>query len=750
MARMGISLTGGLSAGAIDMVASFREKDPEKRKELRRNAWKSFGGVLTGSLISLGFTGFMKANNPDSPQAHESPVDGDDFKHQVQPKQEWDANHNGIPDYLERPADKPAHDWLKMPWSNQDESSLSDKPAHNWFRMPWSHQEPPAPEPEPHSFDTARQDDTPRGYHEHPAAETAQENTSFWQNRANKFLGEENTQHIYNMIEKGEIKLPEGIESKEEYAYKLAMDIQQTPAEINQALGHGWQSSAKLTESIKSWTPEDFAKLNGSVDDFSDRGYHNGEIPGSRRTVPSGDEQETTPTAPEQTVVPPEGGNPKPEEEKPAPAAPEAVRDEAYYQEEKDSLSKPEDEKSLKSQINAARKDENVSVEEQIDTYMSSRVAAGEMSEQQGNEVGNLIKHELDGRDGNQDGKVDDEELSRRDVRRGLKEVDKTLDAMKENAEEVRLAESLQNAAETGTEHPETYSADVKDAKFYEGASKVIHEMRTGDRPVSEVMKEAVANGEISDRQAAFMNARDAELRSRGCSEEASLRQMEKDFDRMAKYYEAQNFGTQESEHTNVETPEALNGNKETPVADASKEQTPETPKEETETQRRLDESKQRLGLAETETSNSDPAPVHTLESGGSYSISLEGNKFNVGMKDINISFKDTREFDGLIDVSQDKGGNHFDNRFAQQEKRLIVQNLTVGEKVYDDLMARAGQGESLTEAEQLYLSRHEENLNKYGLAHDREGKIIRSSELSGERSSNQPNPMLRKQKEMD
>lgn len=750
MARMGISLTGGLSAGAIDMVASFREKDPEKRKELRRNAWKSFGGVLTGSLISLGFTGFMKANNPDSPQAHESPVDGDDFKHQVQPKQEWDANHNGIPDYLERPADKPAHDWLKMPWSNQDESSLSDKPAHNWFRMPWSHQEPPAPEPEPHSFDTARQDDTPRGYHEHPAAETAQENTSFWQNRANKFLGEENTQHIYNMIEKGEIKLPEGIESKEEYAYKLAMDIQQTPAEINQALGHGWQSSAKLTESIKSWTPEDFAKLNGSVDDFSDRGYHNGEIPGSSRTVPSGDEQKTTPTAPEQTVVPPEGGNPKPEEEKPAPAAPEAVRDEAYYQEEKDSLSKPEDEKSLKSQINAARKDENVSVEEQIDTYMSSRVAAGEMSEQQGNEVGNLIKHELDGRDGNQDGKVDDEELSRRDVRRGLKEVDKTLDAMKENAEEVRLAESLQNAAETGTEHPETYSADVKDAKFYEGASKVIHEMRTGDRPASEVMKEAVANGEISDRQAAFMNARDAELRSRGCSEEASLRQMEKDFDRMAKYYEAQNFGTQESEHTNVETPEALNGNKETPVADASKEQTPETPKEETETQRRLDESKQRLGLAETETSNSDPAPVHTLESGGSYSISLEGNKFNVGMKDINISFKDTREFDGLIDVSQDKGGNHFDNRFAQQEKRLIVQNLTVGEKVYDDLMARAGQGESLTEAEQLYLSRHEENLNKYGLAHDREGKIIRSSELSGERSSNQPNPMLRKQKEMD
>ncbi|MDD6881421.1 MAG: hypothetical protein PUE18_07595, partial [Firmicutes bacterium] len=110
----------------------------------------------------------------------------------------------------------------------------------------------------------------------------SQKDLEFWENRTDKFLGEENKQYIYDMVEKGGIKLPEGIETKEEYAYKLAMDIQQTPAEINEAMGGSWNSSAALTNSIKSWTAEDFNKLNNSVDDFSDRGYHNGEISGGR------------------------------------------------------------------------------------------------------------------------------------------------------------------------------------------------------------------------------------------------------------------------------------------------------------------------------------------------------------------------------------------------------------------------------------------------------------------------------------
>ncbi len=83
VARWGVSLGGGVSSSAIDFIASFREKDPEKKKQLRKNAWNTLGGVLTGSLVSLGFTSFMKANNPDSPLPHDSPVDGDDFKPEI-------------------------------------------------------------------------------------------------------------------------------------------------------------------------------------------------------------------------------------------------------------------------------------------------------------------------------------------------------------------------------------------------------------------------------------------------------------------------------------------------------------------------------------------------------------------------------------------------------------------------------------------------------------------------------------------
>lgn len=83
VARWGISLSGGISSSAIDFIASFREKDPEKKKQLRKNAWNTLGGVFAGSLVSLGFTSFMKANNPDSPLPHDSPVDGDDFKPEI-------------------------------------------------------------------------------------------------------------------------------------------------------------------------------------------------------------------------------------------------------------------------------------------------------------------------------------------------------------------------------------------------------------------------------------------------------------------------------------------------------------------------------------------------------------------------------------------------------------------------------------------------------------------------------------------
>ncbi len=695
--RLLISLGGGLSTGAVDFVASFKEKDPEKRKQLRKNAWKAASGAFIGAGISLGFTGFMKANNPDSPLPHDSPVDSEDFKPQDQPIKDWDANHNGIPDSIERPSEQPVDvdNMIKSPWANQEQAGTEAEPEV-------------APD----------------------------ENMEFWKNRADKFLGEENTKHIYDMVERGEIKLPEGIESKEEYAYKLAMDIQQTPAEINQALGGEWKSSAKLTDSIKSWTADDFAKLNDSVDDFSDRGYHNGEIPGRNHvnSTGGGKSPDTIVLDGEQHVLNPgqePDKMPKPSQAPVAPAA-EDIRDEAYYQEEKDALGKHGDEKSLKSQINTARKDENVTVEEAIDTFMDNRVAAGDMSEQQGTETANLVKHELDGRDGNQDGKINDEELSKRDVRRGMKEVNRTLDAMKENADEVLSAENLQGGFEVDAEHPDTYTSDTRDPKFYEGASKVVHEMRSGDQPIQDVMKEAVVSGEITKEQATLMNTRYAELRREGLSDDASLRQMERDFDRMAKYHEAQNFGSRAQETSN-EISEPAAEVKPEPVATQTEEKAAEVKQEPVETkteekselQKRLDEAKERVGLPVDDSQTVPAENTHRLPNGGSYEVTEDGIK----IRDVHVLDKDN-EFRKFTKVAT--GGNKFLNGqdlgrglFATQKMNI----LATREQVYDDMHARQASGAQLTETEKRYMSNHEKDLAKYGLAHDEKGNVVKEAD---------------------
>jgi len=546
-ARMGISLGSGLSAGAVDLAASFREKDPEKRKQLRKNAWKSATGAFLGAGIGLTMAGVMGG------AAHENSVDG----------------HSGAAEQV--PNTNAQNTETQTDAQNINENVV-DKVKGWWNNI---------------TRNSEGNDTSADGYVEDP------ENLKFWEERANKFLGEENTQHIYNMVKSGNIELPEGIESKEEYAYKLAMDIQQTPAEINQALGGDWKNSANLTDSIKSWTKEDFAKLNNSVDDFSDRGYHNGEIPQTHHVRTGGNgghNPEPAPVnkEPQETVLEPVLTNPAPEtglDEPPvAVVTPveEDVRDETYYQEEKDALKAQGDDKSLKDQINDARKDKDVTIEETIDNYMDNQVANGNLTEQQHEEVGNLVKHELDGRDGAQDGRVDDEEISKRDVSRGMKEVDKTLTAMKENADEVLIAENLQGGFVIDGEHPETYSANTGDPKFYEGISKVAHDLRSGNEPASEVMKRAIENGEITKEQAAVMNERDRELQNKGYSEDRRFRQMEEDFKRMGKYHEAQNYGAENpgtenaAVTTNPNAATAENAHTEDPAKAENEEKSPQ------------------------------------------------------------------------------------------------------------------------------------------------------------------------------
>ncbi|MBE6451726.1 MAG: hypothetical protein E7016_07190 [Alphaproteobacteria bacterium] len=108
-------------------------------------------------------------------------------------------------------------------------------------------------------------------------AQTA--NKEFWSNRADKFLGEDIKNNLYSRIDSGEIKLPEGIESKEEFAYKLAMAMEQSPKYVADALGVDMVSSNAFEAKIPEMTAEQFGKLGDLLNDYSDKGNYIGDNP---------------------------------------------------------------------------------------------------------------------------------------------------------------------------------------------------------------------------------------------------------------------------------------------------------------------------------------------------------------------------------------------------------------------------------------------------------------------------------------
>ena len=103
------------------------------------------------------------------------------------------------------------------------------------------------------------------------------EDQKFWDQRADQFLGEQTTQDLYARIASGELKLPEGIETPQEYAYKLAMAMEQTPGLVAQDLGVQFQNTAQFEAGINNMTPEQFEKLHGLMNEFDDRGHYVGD-----------------------------------------------------------------------------------------------------------------------------------------------------------------------------------------------------------------------------------------------------------------------------------------------------------------------------------------------------------------------------------------------------------------------------------------------------------------------------------------
>lgn len=356
---------------------------------------------------------------------------------------------------------------------------------------------------------------------------------TFWDNRADKFLGEENTQNLYARIDSGEIKLPEGIETKQEFAYKLAMAFEQAPRLASEDMGIAFRHTSELEAGIANMTPEQFEKLGSLMNDFSDRGNYIGERQLYQPPVKeeqrqgSGEEKEKE-TAPAEN---------KQEEEKqtePEPQKVGEVRDEEYYKDMQGL-------KELKDYLNEARKSPDYTVEQTLNAYLALQTQNGQLTEQQAQELNNYMRQEL----GLNDKQNGDDDISKRDISRAIKETEKTTEAMEQNAEEVLIAKNLTYPPreDLPEQLPESYSHNTESSQFYKGLSSFMKDMReqTGDgvKP-QDVMKAAILEGRISEEQATVVNTRCAELRAEGKDFDRAFKIMEKDFGRHADYFQAQ------------------------------------------------------------------------------------------------------------------------------------------------------------------------------------------------------------------
>ena len=134
---------------------------------------------------------------------------------------------------------------------------------------------------------------------------------------------------------------------------------------------------------------------------------------------------------------------------------------------------------------------------------------------------------------------------------------------------------------------------------------------------------------------------------------------------------------------------------------------------------------KERVGLPMDDGQTASAENTHALPNGGSYEVTEDGIK----IRDVHVLGQDN-EFRKFTKVAT--GGNKFLNGqdlgrglFATQKMNI----LATREQVYDDMHARQASGAQLTETEKRYMSNHEKDLAKYGLAHDEKGNVVKEAD---------------------
>ncbi len=407
------------------------------------------------------------------------------------------------------------------------------------------------------------------------------------------------------------------------------------------------------------------------------------------------------------------------ENNEPAPVNPDQskenneIRDETYYQEQQDAL-KPKGQKGLEATINMAVKSDDIRADEAVDGYMAQQVEAERLTEQQGEQLGNYVKYELDAHDGDKNGTIEEENLSKRDVHNAMKDVKSTLNSMKDNADEIIIAENVTYTERTDLPEnlPESHARDTHNAQFYRGMSEVTGEMVGHSENASTIMHEAVLNGRISEEQATAMNTRWAELREQGQNPERALKTMVKDYDNHAKFYEAQEPTVAETEVKDNELTDKTVNNA-TTKDDVITEDTGEN-LETTVGEAHLAKGNFAFGDVAYRFNNGE------LETSGSHAYTL--------WKDEKLlktfgSEEYTENKDGSFTCGLSSASSLEEAKEAEAER---LRGLVTKHSVYSDLQARIASGETLGEPETEFMARHEKELHASGLQSNAESNLVR------------------------
>ena len=844
MARLGISLTGGISSGAVDLIASFREKDPEKKKQLRKNAWNSMAGVFAGSLVSLGVSGFLKANANSVESTHPEIIHHDK-PIGPEPYQPTDPNHDLVPEkphhspienkpHIDIPRDKGP----EMPNSGTPNlSELAAKPQIPNHIDNISQNHMPQTDNERALFEELR-----RG-HNIGAEDTTLANAAAIKDfnhymelkeqgnfaEADKFLSTrhqqfENAEHeVSNQVSEHDSRKVAGVKANADKAYgeyktalaelknnpnsleahmnfdKAAMDmakadVDKTEAVIKQEIRNlreevglnqekleklGLQQTAyeqehgtlksiekdmvklgldpnKLPEDTSSLTPEAQelilhhknlaqyqifeGQLKGKIggieqeitahkdilQDLHSRheetagnavnkhvaGYESyegsrlkdlnekiaGESGYQTQKVPPLSQTEQTPATP----VPTEENTAQAEQ---TPATPVPTEENTAQAEQTPTTPVPTEENTAQAEqtpTTSVPTEENTTsatgnVEEQLlyDPKFASEI----------DEIKNQFLKE------NYLTNVGEGYISADGSEKIVYYGDSSVMEIYDYAGGEVQARVSENSAVDGLsdiKYNRDGTKDVTTIDIY--GQKTVEHYDTSGHSTKVESPETNGTAKTPEEQLAYRTQKLAEYRQAGIISEEKQQYLQKVAQRT--------FATQSSPEGGAATAEQNTSSQEL-----------------TETKKRLQE----YGIKQQDDLSSIPQEqLHRVYDGGEYHISGDENSYKVS-SNVRATKDDIQEFKAFLDKDVEKGTILLNGKEMSSgiDGNRELRDLAVHEKIYDDLVQRISAGETLSEAEQAYMHYHEETINKYGLSHDKTGRIVKTTELEQDGSRN-------------